>query len=214
MDKFLHLASRQILWIKEAGFKDFERGERGSTTEHLSDLEYKTKKEAERAAEMTAVADDKEKTIAILDEKVGKKNKQLAAIDKKLSIHKGGIDDLDYLDNIGKNVLGQIILTPKELKKVKSYAAEAVEAKDRVSTLENQLERINRELNHVKGQRDSWKKSYEDLLEKTKTYIAAIAIAPQRIMDFLSNIIQEHKLAKQAQRALHKERGSRGYDGR
>ncbi len=36
--------------MRDAGFKDFERGERGSTAEHLSVIEYKTKKESERLA--------------------------------------------------------------------------------------------------------------------------------------------------------------------
>ena len=36
--------------MQDAGFEDFERGERGSTAEHLSMIEYKTKKESERLA--------------------------------------------------------------------------------------------------------------------------------------------------------------------
>ena len=36
--------------MRDAGFEDFERGERGSTAEHLSVIEYKTKKESERLA--------------------------------------------------------------------------------------------------------------------------------------------------------------------
>ena len=36
--------------MQEAGFRDFDRGERGSTAEHLSVIEYKTKKESERLA--------------------------------------------------------------------------------------------------------------------------------------------------------------------
>jgi len=34
--------------MRLAGFEGFERGERGSSAEHLSDLEYKTMKESER----------------------------------------------------------------------------------------------------------------------------------------------------------------------
>ena len=36
--------------MQAAGFEGFERGERGSTAEHLSVIEYKTKKESERLA--------------------------------------------------------------------------------------------------------------------------------------------------------------------
>ena len=42
------LQDRFFEHMKSAGLVGFERGERGSTTEHLSDLEYKTMKESER----------------------------------------------------------------------------------------------------------------------------------------------------------------------
>ena len=44
------LQDRFFEHMKVAGFEDFERGERGSTAEHLSVIEYKTKKESERLA--------------------------------------------------------------------------------------------------------------------------------------------------------------------
>jgi len=44
------LQDRFFEYMRDAGFQDFERGDRGSTAEHLSVIEYKTKKEAERLA--------------------------------------------------------------------------------------------------------------------------------------------------------------------
>ena len=44
------LQDRFFAHMRNAGFADFERGERGSTAEHLSVIAYKTKKEAERLA--------------------------------------------------------------------------------------------------------------------------------------------------------------------
>lgn len=44
------LQDRFFEHMQVAGFEDFERGERGSTAEHLSVIEYKTKKESERLA--------------------------------------------------------------------------------------------------------------------------------------------------------------------
>ena len=45
------LQDRFFEHMQEAGFRDFERGERGSTAEHLSVIEFKTKKESERLAD-------------------------------------------------------------------------------------------------------------------------------------------------------------------
>ncbi len=44
------LQDRFFEHMRFAGFEDFERGERGSTAEHLSVIEYKAKKESERLA--------------------------------------------------------------------------------------------------------------------------------------------------------------------
>ena len=44
------LQDRFFEHMQAAGFEGFERGERGSTAEHLSVIEYKTKKESERLA--------------------------------------------------------------------------------------------------------------------------------------------------------------------
>ena len=45
------LQDRFFEHMRAAGFEDFERGERGSTAEHLSVIEYKTKKESDRLAD-------------------------------------------------------------------------------------------------------------------------------------------------------------------
>ena len=47
---YSRLQDRFFEHMRDAGFEDFERGERGSTAEHLSVIEYKTKKESERLA--------------------------------------------------------------------------------------------------------------------------------------------------------------------
>lgn len=44
------LQDRFFEHMRAAGYEDFERGEHGSTAEHLSVIEYKTKKESERLA--------------------------------------------------------------------------------------------------------------------------------------------------------------------
>ena len=43
--------------MRNAGFADFERGERGSTAEHLSVMEFKAKKETERLSQIQEAAD-------------------------------------------------------------------------------------------------------------------------------------------------------------
>ena len=106
------------------------------------------------------------------------------------------------MDEVGrKNVLGQIVLTPKELKKVRNLAEEGAEARGRIYDLENALERANREADYARGQWCIWKQRYEDLLEKTKPYLEAVKFFPQKVMEFLARVMQEYKLEQQARRA-------------
>jgi len=74
--------------MRAVGFTDFERGERGSTAEHLSVLEYKTQKESERAA--------------ALGEKVEKKEKQLDGLEQKTAIAKKEAADFEGIDRMGE----------------------------------------------------------------------------------------------------------------
>ena len=51
------LQDRFFEFMCDAGFDGFERGERGSTAEHLSVIEYKTKKETERLGQIQEAAE-------------------------------------------------------------------------------------------------------------------------------------------------------------
>lgn len=63
------LQDRFFEHMRAAGFEDFERGERGSTAEHLSVIEYKTKKESERLARYEAKQSEVLMEIDALTEK-------------------------------------------------------------------------------------------------------------------------------------------------
>ena len=51
------LQDRFFEYMRNTGFADFERGERGSTAEHLSVMEFKAKKETERLSQIQEAAD-------------------------------------------------------------------------------------------------------------------------------------------------------------
>ena len=63
------LQDRFFEHMQAAGFEDFERGVRGSTAEHLSVIEYKTKKESERLAGYVAKQSEVLMEIDVLTEK-------------------------------------------------------------------------------------------------------------------------------------------------
>ncbi|MCL2427372.1 MAG: plasmid recombination protein, partial [Oscillospiraceae bacterium] len=96
--------------MKEAGYTDFERGERGSTAEHLSVLEYKTKKESER--------------IAVLDKQTEKKQNQLDQLEKKTTVLKQETITFADIDRIGekRTMLGDVAVSPADWKVISNLA--------------------------------------------------------------------------------------------
>ncbi len=62
--------------MKEAGYDDIERGERGSSEEHLTVTQFKVQKEQDRLAELTQESRQKEQLVEKLDRKMEKLENQ------------------------------------------------------------------------------------------------------------------------------------------
>ena len=68
--------------MRNAGYTDVERGERGSSEEHLTVTQFKVKREQERLEEITAQTQQKEQQAASLEKKLEKIQKQQIAVQK------------------------------------------------------------------------------------------------------------------------------------
>ena len=93
------LQDRFFEYMRDAGFEDFERGERGSTAEHLSVIEYKTKKESERLAgfeekqsevqmeisALTVIKEDAQEQADAAQEQADKAEKQADAATRRIN---------------------------------------------------------------------------------------------------------------------------------
>ena len=105
------LQDRFYKYMSDNGYKDFIRGEKGSTAEHLSDLEYKAKKEKEKLQAITDKVKQQqtkfiETTSAIEDSEKRKSQAQqdLNEIKKDIDNYKGYKGDIDNID-VGKSKL-------------------------------------------------------------------------------------------------------------
>ena len=69
-------------YMQEAGYTDVERGERGSSEEHLTVTQFKVQKEQERLATLTEQTQEKEQQAASLEKKLEKVQRQQVEIQK------------------------------------------------------------------------------------------------------------------------------------
>ena len=67
--------------MRAAGYEDVERGERGSSEEHLSVTQFKVMKEQERLTELTEQTAQKSQEAAALDQKIERVQKQQLAVE-------------------------------------------------------------------------------------------------------------------------------------
>ena len=65
--------------MRNAGYSDVERGERGSSEEHLTVTQFKVEREQERLEEITAQTQQKEQQAASLEKKLEKMDRYRSA---------------------------------------------------------------------------------------------------------------------------------------
>ena len=73
--------------MRSAGYDDVERGERGSSEEHLTVTQFKTEREQERLAQLQEVS-------ALAQVEADKKNKEAASAEKKAAQARAKLDDV------------------------------------------------------------------------------------------------------------------------
>ena len=165
-----------------AGYTDIQRGERGSTEEHLTVTQFKVAQEQQRltqvqaaAVQAQAEADQKKREANAAEKKLAKAEARIGAA-QKLDVTYGEIEEMGE-----KSLTGNVTFTPKEASVLKTMAQEALSSRIRIYKLEDALTR-------AKHDAEIWKKRYETLKEKTVPFLAAVERAPRRGMDFLREI--------------------------
>ncbi len=140
--------------MRNVGYTDVERGERGSSEEHLTVAQFKTEREQER--------------LAVLEHQVEKKGKVLQRVEQKIDVQKGLRTTFAEIDSIGrKTLLGKVELSPQEAKDLKQLAKKGVAADSIIVDLQRDLKSARRDA-------QIWKRRYEELKEQTKDFLAAI----------------------------------------
>lgn len=195
LNSYSLLQDRFFEHMRVVGFDGFERGERGSTAEHLDVLDYKIKQDTARAEAMSAVADEKEKAVAVLDDKADKKQKQLAKLDEKITVKTKAAATVDEIEAMGKPaLLGGFSVTADEMKKLKTLAKKGVTADEKVSDMKRKLSTAEKERDEVKTKLDAEMKNRPSItghLQWFGKFMEALKRAPKRLMAVIEEILRQ-----------------------
>jgi len=175
-------------YMKAAGYTDVERGERGSTEEHLTVTQFKVAQEKQRLEAVTAQVAQSEQTLATTTAAAEKKEKELKSLQKqtkevqRLNLTVQDIEDMGKVNKF----TGNVTLTPKECDLLKGYAENSFLYRAENVKLKDQLETAKRSAS-------KWKKKYDDLFAEVKSYLDAIKLAPERVRAFLNAVLTRTK---------------------
>jgi hypothetical protein len=180
--------------MRNAGFEGFERGEKGSTREHLSDVEYKTQQETKRAEQASAqaaimeeMAVAKTDEIAELEKSKCKQQRELENAKKQTKFTKQVVSSTDEIASLVKpTFLGnKVELTLENWKRVFHLVKEALSSRGVIAdlrsaktALEKKLRDRDRKISALKG---------GGLTEELQFYQAKQR-APQRLAEVLAEI--------------------------
>ena len=188
------LQDRFFEHMKSAGYTDFERGERGSTAEHLRIAEYKTQQEAKRAAALSAEIEQKTKTVFVLDKKIEKSQVRLNDLQNKIGIMSKATATVAEIDTIGKpSLLGGYTVSTDEMTKLKNLSKKGVIIEDTTFKLRQKLKSVENERDEALKQLDAEIKKRPSIKEKLwiSKFIAAMTRSPKRLMSVIEDIMRK-----------------------
>ena len=192
--------------MRSAGY-EVERGEKGSTAENLTVLEYKTQQENNRLQDLILQAMSQKE---VLDE-----------YDRKIKVKKDVIKLGKDLKDIGKPTLlgNEVKLSNEDFKKLKQLAKKGIDMQDENADLKKELVEVKKNFNahavahnklvgmynDLQSQFDNLQKEFKQFKGKMKPYLDAVKYAPEKIKSFISDILEHRK--QERQRTKSKEKG-------
>ena len=178
-------------FMRAAGYTDVERGERGSTEEHLTVTQFKVAQEQQRLEDVTAQIAQTEQALDTAQAAVEKKQKELQSLQKQTKEQRTAALTVQEIRSMGKKTItGNITLTPSECNTLKDYAVNGILAKAENSRLEEKLQQAQKSA-------VVWKQRYESLKELARPYLEAVKLAPEKVRAFLDAILTRTRQTRQ-----------------
>lgn len=115
------LQDRFFEYMRDAGFEDFERGERGSTAQHLSVTEFKVKKETERLENLQSTAQVAEEKLEQLSVQEEAATEKANAAQERVEHLVPKMQKVEELARAFTNDAAQVLPPPDKLESAKSY---------------------------------------------------------------------------------------------
>ena len=207
--------------MREAGYRDFERGALGSTSEHLTSLQYQIQKDSERLSEINEEKYLSEQEYFLISDDVNLKKQELNTLTKNLEREKAAYEPITAVnktradvDAMGKKSLtGKISLSSEEFSNLKSLAVTGVDSKTQIESLKSRVIEAENDasfyrtryytasstIEKLQDKLDQLQDRFNQLYEKCKPFLQALEQFPS-IAKLLITKVQELSLQREVSR--------------
>ncbi|MDD7396189.1 MAG: plasmid recombination protein [Eubacteriales bacterium] len=177
--------------MRAAGYTDVERGERGSTEEHLTVTQFKVQAEQERLEAVTGLVAQAEQTLEDTQAAADRQKKRLAVLQKETKTAKAAALTIQDIEAMGKKnaLTGNISLTAQECDTLKQHAINGIAAKADNRRLKEKLASAEQSATIWKQRFEALNEKYQELKKKAQPYLDALEIASERVRAFLNVIL-------------------------
>lgn len=171
-------------FMRSASYDDIERGEHGSTEEHLTVTQFKVKAEQQR---LKAVREQ----VTQAEQVVENQEHKLDAIKKETKTAKAAALTAREIKAMGKRnpLTGNVTLTAQECAELKKHAVNGLSARAEIVKLRDKLSAAEQAASVWKQRYDSIHEKYEALKKKVQPYLTALKAAPEKVRAFISDIL-------------------------
>ena len=165
-----------------------ERGERGSTEEHLTVTQFKVKAEQQRLEAVSV-------QVAQAEQALEKQENKLDAMKKETKTAKAAALTAREIKAMGKRnpLTGSVTLTAQECSELKKHAVNGLAAKAEIVKLRDKLSAAEQAASVWKQRFDALHEKYEALKKKSQPYLAALKAAPEMVRAFISDILARER---------------------
>ncbi len=176
------LQDRFFEHMQEAGFTDFERGEKGSTAENLSSTAFKVQEETKR--------------LAHIEQQIQEKTVRLGDAEKSFMT-------FAEIDSSGKKGLtGKYSVSSADYKKLTDLAKRSYAAESDVEKIKREYHSLYQENFRLQQRVNYLERALSELEEKCRPYLEALKAAPQKVKEFIDNILETVRLKKKPEKDI------------
>ena len=156
--------------MQRAGFNDFIRGEKGSTTEHLSCLQYEIQQDKKRLEEIKSQVEKEE-----------------IRYDEIQTVNKTFLE----IDDMGKKTLtGKVSISSDDFNDLSIMAKQSVAARSKIYDLEQENKRLQSKVWDLQGRINRLSEQLRELQAICAPYLEALRLMPEKVKAFISDVLK------------------------